>query len=303
MRRIFCIRFNRAVLSPALLSLFFAFYWPVMAQGLTRGDQRSNRMRALHPEETVERLEAFRRQRLIGDYYFQFTLKHKVRRGPTIRYEGMMWGSWNHLGPVTRFRIFLNPDPSLSAKEDTDFVELLIQNGSMQQAWIRPSTEPAFKRLEGAALFQPILPDFRYSSFDLQMPFIYWGNFTYEGPILLGAGRVAQQFLMHPPKPFIRANGEIGAVRISLDDTYNALWRVEVMDNNREKLSRFSVESFKKIQEQYIVKRITLKDFETGDRMTFEVEAASVGLSLKSGWFDPLASLPPPDTPPVVQRL
>jgi hypothetical protein len=47
------------------------------------------------------------------------------------------------------------------------------------------------------------------------------------------------------------------------------------------------VESFKKIQEQYIVKRITLKDYSSRDRTTFEVKAAALGISLNRDLFCP----------------
>ena len=76
-------------------------------------------------------------------------------------------------------------------------------------------------------------------------------------------------------------------MRVGLDDTYNALWRIEIIDTENEMLSRFSVESFKKVQEQYIVRRITLKDYSTSDRTSFDVEAAALGLTLNRDLFDP----------------
>ena len=55
---------------------------------------------------------------------------------------------------------------------------------------------------------------------------------------------------------------------------------------------------------QYIVKRITLKDFSTKDRTTFEVKAAAVNLSLNSNLFNSCASLLLDDyVPAVMQKL
>ena len=71
-----------------------------------------------------------------------------------------------------------------------------------------------------------------------------------------------------------------------MDDTYNALWRVEVVHDDESVHSRFAVESFKKVQEQYIVKRITLTDYPGKDRTTFDVVDASVGLKLDEALFD-----------------
>jgi hypothetical protein len=118
-------------------------------------------------------------------------------------------------------------------------------------------------------------------------------DFIYEGPALIGTSRVGQQFLMQPPDGSASAARGISGVRVSLDDTYNALWRIEVMDTQKQMSSRFAVESFKKVEEQYIVKRITLTDYPTKDRTTFEVRAASVGISLGRDLFQPNSTLDP----------
>lgn len=240
-------------------------------------------MERLDQEEEARRLEAFRQQRLEGDYIFEFQLEHKPRRARTVRYDGIMWGSWNAQGAVTRFKIFSND----SGEETSDaLVELIVQNGPEPSAWIRRDTLEPFKRIEGEALFEPLLPGLVYSVFDLQMPFIYWDDFIYEGPSLVGVSRVGQNFLMLPPEGSQSARQGIEGVRVSLDDTYNALWRVEVMHDDERVHSKFAVESFKKVQEQYIVKRITLTDYPSKNRTTFDVEDASVGLRLDAELFD-----------------
>jgi hypothetical protein len=253
------------------------------------GEKPSRFMERIDAEEGALRLENFRRQRLDGDFCFEFELEYKPRRAPTVRYQGIMWGTWNELGPLTRFRVYPKASEAQMPRDARQAVELIVQNGIHPEAWIRPSGEDAFYKLEGEALFEPILPGLLYAPFDLQMPFIYWENFTYEGPDLVGATRVAQQFLMLPPEGSASAERGIGGVRIGLDDTYNALWRIEVMDTSGNVASRFSVESFRKVQKQYIVKRITLTEYPSKDRTTFEVEAAAVGLSLKRELFDPYA--------------
>jgi hypothetical protein len=266
----------------AAAGLFFAWS-PALAQRVSDEIVRPG-MERIDQEEGERRLEDFRQQRLAGDYVFEFQLEHKPRRARTIRFDGIMWGSWNDRGPITRFKIF---SPDTGGEDSADLsVELIAQNGSEPEAWIRKSEQEAFRLVEGEALFEPILPGLLYSVFDLQMPFIYWEDFTYEGPALIGASRVAQRFLMRPPEGFVLPDDVIEGVRVSLDDTYNALWRVEVIDEDGSERSRFSVESFKKIDEQYIVKRITLTDNASRDRTTFNVEDASVGLRLDPALFD-----------------
>lgn len=260
------------------------------------GNEARRGMERIDQEEGAKRLEAFRRQRLEGDYVFEFELEHKPRRARTVRYDGVMWGSWNERGAVTRFKIFLNNGDTESSDP---LVELIVHNGAEPGAWIRRDSSRPFKRVEGEALFEPLLPGWIYSVFDLQMPFIYWNDFIYEGPSLIGMSRVAQNFLMLPPEKSQSARQGIKGVRVALDDTYNALWRVEVVRADDTVDSKFEVESFKKVQGQYIVKRITLTDYPGEDRTTFDVEDASVGLKLDPELFEvPAEPVAKPAGPP-----
>ena len=270
-----------AVFGFAAAGLFFA---PITASAQRPGEEipRSG-MDRIDQAEGIRRLRDFRQQRLVGDYVFEFQLEHKPRRAPTVRYEGIMWGTWNSRGPLTRFKIFGQPS---GGETPQDVVELIVQNGPMPEAWMRRSGGGDFERVEGDALFEPLLPELLYSVFDLQMPFVYWPDFVYEGPSVIGAGRVAQRFLLLPPEDSHSAQRDIKGVRVALDDTYNALWRVEIIDVQDEVRSRFAVESFQKVQEQYIVKRITLTDFSSKDKTTFNVEKADVGLRLDPALFE-----------------
>jgi hypothetical protein len=243
-------------------------------------------MERIDQEEGARRLEAFRQQRLQGDYVFEFQLEHKPRRARTVRFDGIMWGSWNERGAVTRLKVLPRNG---GVDESSAPIELIIQNGTQPEAWIRRGPSEAFQQVEGDALFEPLLPGLVYSVFDLQMPFIYWDEYDYEGPSLVGASRVAQNFLMRPPEESASERQGIQGVRVSLDDTYNALWRVEVIGDDGDLRSKFSVESFKKVQEQYIVKRITLVDYPSKDRTTFDVTDANVGIHLDRDLFE----LPP----------
>ena len=283
--------FKRSAVCGLTVAGLFCAYSQASAQVRLGGERASRFMERIDAEEGAQRLDAFRRQRLEGDFCFEFELAHKPRRGRTIPYAGIMWGSWNESGPITRFRVSSARPKDGESVDSSQEVELIIQNGVTPQAWIRRNGGSDFEMIEGEALFEPIMPGLLYSPFDLQMPFVYWKDFTYEGPTLVGVTRVAQQFLMQPPATSASAERGISGVRVGLDDTYNALWRIEVVNAESEVASRFAVESFKKIQEQYIVKRITLTDYTSRDRTTFEVKAASVGISLNHNLFCPETAL------------
>ena len=241
-------------------------------------------MERIDREEGARRLADFRQQRLRGDYWFRFELEHKPRRARTIRYQGQLWGSWDASGPVTRLRV----QPSGDAGEGSlAGVELLVRNGREPAAWRRGQADSTFEPVVGNEIFEPILPGLLYSIFDFQMPFIYWDDFIYEGPELAGATRIVQQFLMLAPDGSASAARGIKGVRVGVDDTYNALLRIEVINTDDAVVSKFAVESFKEVQGQYIVKRITLTDYPSKDRTTFEVESAEVDLDLSRDYFEP----------------
>ncbi len=276
-----------AVLGFAAAGLFCACTYSG-AQTVPR-DKADTRYEEIDLEEGRKRLESFRAQRLDGDYCFRFQLEHMPRRGKTVRYAGTMWGTWNEQGPLTRVQL----DPG---EDDANgLIDLILQNGPEPKVWNWVAPKGQFELLGGAALHQPIVDGVIYTPFDLQMPFIYWNNFEYAGTARVSS-RIVQQFLMLPPQSGYGDLG-IGGVRIGLDDTYDALFRVDVLDAELNQRSRFTVESWKKLQGQYIVKQVTLKDDETKDRTRFRVRAASVGLILADGWFDPLASEAKPTIP------
>ena len=277
--------FKRSAVCGLTVAGLFCTYLQAPAQLRKGGERESRFMERIDTKEGAKRLAAFRRQRLEGDFCFEFELAHKPRQGRTIDYAGIMWGSWNESGPITRLRVYPVRSEDNESVDSTQEVELIIQNGVTPQAWIRRNDGSDFELIEGEALFEPIMPGLLYSPFDLQMPFVYWKDFIYEGPTLVGVSRVAQQFLMQPPVLSASAQHGISGVRVGLDDTYNALWRIEVVNAESEVTSRFSVESFKKVQGQYIAKRMTLTDYTSRDRTTFEVKAAALGISLNHNLF------------------
>lgn len=276
-----------AVLGFAAAGLFCA-----CTSGIAQAAPRDNidtRYEEIDFEEGRKRLESFRAQRLDGDYCFRFQLEHMPRRAKTVRYSGTMWGTWNESGPLTRVR--LNPD----ADGAGELIDLILQNGPEPKVWKLDTGIGKFVELEPARLHEPIFDGVVYTPFDLQMPFIYWDRFEYAGTGRVSS-RVVQRFLMLPPDGECSGAG-IGGVRIGLDDTYDALFKVEVLDAELKQRSEFTVESWKKLQGQYIVKKIKLKDSETKDATRFYVRAASVGLILPDSWFDPCADQDEPTIP------
>jgi len=285
-------QFNRkSALAVGAAAGFFCVFLSSFGYAQERaGGGVPDRYEVIDREEGERRLHAFRNQRLDGDYCFRFELEHLPHRDKKVTYYGTLWGSWNQFGPVIRIQLH----PKVKGHPDVEMIEpvdLIIQNGPSPKAWLKGSGGD-FNLLEGEALFAPVVSGVVYSPFDLQMPFIYWSDFEYEGPIRVQS-RIAQGFLMQPPEASVAEKRGIGAVRVGLDDAYDALLRVQVLDKDGEERSRFTVESFKKVQGQYIVKEVTLKDCATSDRTRFRVKAASVGMLLEEAMFKHCESVEP----------
>ena len=271
----------------AVTGLFCAFFLGMSSAQQRAGGDSVDRYEKIDQPEGVRRMAAFRNQRLMGDYCFRFELEHLPRAQKTVSYYGTMWGSWNELGPVTRIKLNANAEVGFNMP-----VELIIQSGPQAKVWSRTAAGD-FELLKGDALFESVIPGVTYSAFDLQMPFFYWEEFLYEGPAR-ERSQIVQLFSMQAPVGSYAYERGISAVRLGLHDVYDALLRVEVLDENSEELSRFTVESFKKVQGEYIVKEVTLKDYATRDRTRFKVKAAIVGLGLDEALFDASEPVNPP---------
>jgi len=268
------------------------FYVVALTGLLAESRERGNTSRfipSIESDVAHTRLMSLRQLRWQGDFCWRFKLQHLPRRGDSTVYQGTCWGSWNEQGPVNRFQLFAT---EAGAAAGLPGVELIIQNGSDAAVWIRQAPATEFKLMDGASLFEPILPGVLYTPFDLQMPYIYWNAYSYQGAARV-LSRVAQWFRMLPPKASAAAQ-QVQAVRIAVDDSYDALLKVEVYGMDGELRSDFKVESFKQVQRQYIIKQITLKDYRSRDRTRFQVVAASMSLSLDPSIFNPQRQQPVP---------
>ena len=296
----FLFRLRSAVLGLAAAGLFYASL-PSTAGAVPSRDERVDRYEEIDPAEGAKRIAAFRSLRLDGDFCFQFQLEHKPRRAKTVRYHGVMYGSWNERGPVSRLQLFpeqISKDaPSLLSP-----IEMIVQNGVSPEVWVRRQAEEAFTLVGGKALFEPVFDGVLFTPFDLQMPFVFWQDYEYEGPVRVRS-RIGQRFLMQPPEDSLAGHNGITAVRILLDDTYYALLKAEVFRGGTEPRSTFEASVLRKVQDQWIVREVSLKDLQTKDATDFVVKAASVGLVFDATVFDPRADAGVPKIAPALFKV
>ncbi len=226
-------------------------------------------------------LEEFRSLGTRADYSFKFSLRTMPRRGPERYFDGRMWGSRNRVGPITLIEI--------REREETDNrVRLLVQNGREAAVWKAvpgPGGLYEVTRVGVEDWFTPVMGT-DYTVFDLQMPFIFWDDFDYEG-VFRVRGRPCHVFNMNPPGEFAKEHSSPASIRMFLDAEFKALFRAESVNPEEEVERTFSVLDFKKVQDEWIVKTIDLRDDESLDKTRFQVNHAAMDLSLPASVFDP----------------
>ena len=242
----------------------------------------------LDPAEGQRVIEQFRRIGLAGDFAFAVELIHEPRRAATETYTGTVVGTW---GQAPQTRLDLAP-----LEVGAPPRRYLQWNGVQPVLWTVDweASPPAVVQITGESLYRPLVPGITFTPYDLQMPFIYWRDFAYEGSNRL-KGRPVHYFLLYPPAEDARYD-EIGAVRVAIDADFNVAVRAETLDLEGNPSKRLDVQSVKKVQGQWIVRRLDLIDLVSEDRTRLEVVAAAVGIVVDDALLDP-THLADPDAP------
>lgn len=231
-------------------------------------------------EQGREILERFRRQGIAGDYYLEFELRVIPRHGAERVLRGRLWGSRNTGGPISRVSVHA---PEAGAAPEA---RLLVQSGARPALWQWHEGSGATPEPLGiAALFEPVAGT-DLTPFDLQMPFLYWPEFVYEGLARM-RGRPAHQFLFYPPAEVAERHPALRGIRAYLDTQYTALVQAEFIGEGGRALKVLSVLDLKKIGDQWIVKSIDLRDETTRNKTRFVVTAAALNQHFAAEVFDP----------------
>ncbi len=227
-------------------------------------------------EEGRRILEEFRRQGIPGDYYLAFELRVLPRRGDERVLRGSLWGSRNPDGPISRVEV--QPDQA-----GAPALRLLAQGGAKPALW---ETSGAAVEPRGVAgLFAPVAGT-DLTAFDLQMPFLYWPDFVYEGLARMH-GRPAHQFLLYPPADVAAQHPELTGVRVYLDTQYVALVQAELIGAGGKALKVVNLLDLKKVGDQWLPKAIDLRDETTRNKTRFVVTAAALNQQFPPAYFAP----------------
>jgi hypothetical protein len=267
-----------------LFALTITGWAPTPLAAQSRLNRPPPRYVQLTPPDQAKGAEILREMRAAGPdggYYLEFELRVLPRRGEERRIPGRLWGGRNREGPVTRLSL-------AGAGEAGEIGEkrLLVQGGPKPAAWQWPASDGSSAiEVDEGALFAP-LADTDLSAFDLQMPFLYWADFVYEGKTRLN-DRPADTFLLYPPASLAGRRPELMAMRVYLDTQYHALVKAEQLGESERVLKSMRVVELKKIGERWIVKSVELRDEITRNKTRFVVTAAALGRDFAGGLFEP----------------
>jgi hypothetical protein len=238
--------------------------------------------RVSDPEHGHAALESYRSYRWSSDFSFFIEMRHMPRRGRDTLFDGQMWGTVDERGTLHRYHL------STVGKEGRGNVNLIIKNGIHPYAYSHSDTEDEmeYHKLTNKELFEPLFARLVHTPFDLQMPFIHWNNYVYEG-YERTKGRPVYTYIFHPPDSLKEENPDLGVVRLSLDARFNAPVKIEMFDEKKIPTKTFKIISFKKVGEEWIPKSIDLLDERSRDKTRFTVVAAAFNLELPHQLFSP----------------
>lgn len=222
-------------------------------------------------QEGARILQEFQRLGLNGVYWLAFELKVMPRHGSDRVVSGEILGTRNAQGPLTRLSI--------------DNQHWLIQAGPQPCVWIAPAGGRAAVLPAGDDM-KPVA-DTDLTVFDLQMPFLYWTDFVYEG-LARVRGRPAHSFVLYPPAAERTTRSGVSGVRIFIDTQFQALVQAEVLGADARLEKTISVLDLKKVGEQWLVKSIDVRNHITRGKTRLTFTAAALELSsLASDEFSP----------------
>ena len=288
--------FLRQVAKAACLLFFIAAPLVVSAQDKTYRPSPNNYLQFGKPDQAEGHriIEDFRQRGLPSDMYWEFELRVMPRRGEGRVVPARLWIGRNEKGPI--WRVELIPDDAAQK------VRMIVQNGPQSSLWRwQPGlTTKVAQPLGIDGLFEP-LAGTNLTAFDLQMPFLFWNDFVYEGLAKVG-GRPAHVFLMYPPAEVTARRPQLCGVRVYLDTQFNALVKAEQIGAKDALLKSIEVRDLKRVDEQWIPKWIDVRDEETRNYTRFAITRAALKLDLLPVMFEP-AALAETIQPPATERL
>lgn len=215
-------------------------------------------------------LADFQRAGIAGDYWLSFEMRVMPRKGAERVITGTLFGARGPGGPLSRLAI---PGE-----------RWLIESGPQPSAWLAAGGEAPRQLAAGDAGQAVAGTD--VTVFDLQMPFLYWTDFTYEGVAQMRS-RPTHSFVLRPPAGQPAPVGGLTGVRVFLDAEFRALVQAEELGAGGAVEKSITLLDLKKVGDQWMMKAIDVRNHRTRDKTRFAITAAALGLELPLATFSP----------------
>jgi len=226
-------------------------------------------------------LAGFRSAYLPGQYAMQFRLTRRGDNGLNQTRDGILWGHWPREGAAWRI---VMPDAQTGE-------HFLLRGQAPTGAWRWDAETSGWQDLAGPwGDGQALVADWGLRPFDLLMPFTRWANTAYEGSLRV-RGRPAHAFLFFPPEEDPRY-ADVAAVRVTLDEDFLALLEADIIGQEGNVLRTLRMTSFKKVEEQWLVRRLEIVDRTSGERLRWDLEAVDLDVALPESGFSILDAKP-----------
>lgn len=207
---------------------------------------------------------------IAGDYWLSFELRVMPRKGAERSVTGTLLGARGPSGPLTRLVI---PGE-----------RWLIESGPQPSAWLAAGDAAPRQLATGESGLAVAGTD--VTVFELQMPFLYWSDFTYEGQALMRS-RPTHSFVLRPPAGQPVSVPGLTGVRVFIDSEFRALVQAEELGQGGAVLKTITLLDLKKVGDQYLMKAIDVRDNRTRNKTRFSVTGAALGLNLPLSVFSP----------------
>lgn len=223
-------------------------------------------------------LAEFQRMGIAGDYWLSFELRVMPRKGAERSVTGTLMGARGPGGPLTRLEV---------AGE-----RWAIESGKQPSAWLAAGGQAP--RMLGPGEFGQAVAGTDVTVFELQTPFLYWSDFTYEGQAVMRS-RPTHSFVLRPPAGEPAPVAGLTGVRVFLDAEFGAMVQAEELGAGGVVEKSITLLGIKKVEGQTIMKEIDVRNLRTRDKTRFTITGAALGIDLPLSAFSPdeLNSAPP----------
>jgi hypothetical protein len=211
-------------------------------------------------------------------YLYQFKFTHYPQTGEPVTHFGLLSGPSPE---STTIRI----DLTSGKKDSFPHTSFLLKRDSINSSLSKWNKEKdLLSDVSAVDWMLPWVEGINHSPFDLLMPFLNW-PYQYEKSGRV-CGRPAHLYIFTPLPNSPFSQSSFSSVRLAIDDAYHAPLRIEHMDGEILPSRLFSLQSFKKVEDRWVVKTIDVKERDSKSKTRFELVSAAHGLDFHETTFE-----------------